>query len=75
MKRNGRIVAMRPAASAEEVFPYTYNRWTGGGMDVSIENSGKEIGRGPQHVETVATLTLTENGRSRSWQGRLSCGS
>ena len=75
VKRNGRIVAMRPAASAEEVFPYTYHRWTGGGMDVSIENSGKEIGRGPEHVETVATLTLTENGRSRSWQGRLSCGS
>lgn len=35
---------MRPAASAEEVFPYTYHRWTGGGMDVSIENSGRRSG-------------------------------
>lgn len=75
VKRNGRIVALRPAADAREMFPYTYHRWIGGGMDVSIENSRKEIGRGPEHVKTVATLTLTENGRSRSWLGRLSCGS
>jgi len=75
VKRNGGIVVLRPAAGAREVFPYTYHRWTGGGMEVSIENSGREVGRGSEHVETVATLTLTENGRSRSWRGRLSCGS
>lgn len=75
VKRGGMIVRLRPAADAVEVFPYTYHHWTGGGMDVLIVNSGKEVGRGPEHVETMATLTLTENGRSRSWRGRLSCGS
>ena len=75
MKRDRMIVTLHPVAGAEEVFPYTYLHWAGGGMDVSIVNSGKEVGRGPEHVETRATLTLTENGRSRSWPGRLNCGS
>lgn len=75
VKRNGRIIALHPAAGAEEVFPYTFHRWSGGGMNVSIENSGREVRRGPEHVETIATLTLIESGRSRSWPGRLSCGS
>jgi hypothetical protein len=75
VKREGKIVVLRPAAGAREVFPYTYHHWTGGGMDVSIENGGNEVGRGPEHVETMATLTLEEGGRSRSWPGRLNCGS
>ena len=75
VKRNGKIVALRPATGAEEVFPYTYHRWTGGGMDIVIHDVGRELGRGPEHVEKVATLTLTENGRGRSWRGRLNCGS
>ena len=44
-------------------------------MNLSIKNGWKKIGRGPENVETMATLTLTENGRSRSWLGRLNCGS
>ncbi len=75
MKRDGMIVTLRPVAGAEEVFPYTYLHWAGGGMHVTIVNSGKEVGRGPEHVETIATLTLTKNGRGRSWPGRLNCGS
>lgn len=75
VKRGGRIIALQPAAGAKEVFPYTYHRWTGGGMGISIEDSGKRVGRGYEHVETVATLTLTESGRTRSWRGRLNCGS
>ncbi|MFE8585808.1 hypothetical protein ACFX59_17100 [Sphingomonas sp. NCPPB 2930] len=75
VKRDGRIVMLRPAADASEVFPYTFHHWVGGGMDILIKNSGKEVGRGPEHVETLATLTLTEEGRSRSWRGRLNCGS
>ncbi len=75
VKRDGRIIALRPAADAKEAFPYTYHRWTGGGMLISIRDSGRRIEQGYEHVETVAKLTLTENGRSRSWRGRLSCGS
>lgn len=75
VKRNGRIVALRPMAGAKEMFPYTYDHWIGGGMDVLIESGGKVVGRGPEHVETMAKLILTENGRSHSWQGRLNCGS
>ncbi len=75
VKRGGKIIALRPAAGSKEMFPYTYRSWTGGGMAIAIEDSGKEIGRGPEHVETVATLRLAEKGRSQSWRGRLNCGS
>jgi hypothetical protein len=75
VKRGGIIIALRPAAGSKEMFPYTYRRWNGGGMAIAIEDSGKEIGRGPEHVETVATLRLAEKGRSQSWRGRLNCGS
>ena len=75
VKRGGQIITLQPAAGAKEVFPYTYHRWTGSGMDIAVEDSGKRIGRGYEHVETIATLTLTEDGRTRSWPGRLNCGS
>lgn len=75
VKRGGRVISLQPAVGAKEVFPYTYHRWTGGGIDISIEDSGKRVGQGYEHVETVATLTLTENGNTRSWLGRLNCGS
>lgn len=75
VKRGGRIVTLRPSGGASEVFPYTFHHWIGGSMDISIKNSGKVVGRGLEHVETLATLTLVEEGRSRSWRGRLNCGS
>lgn len=75
VKRRGRVVRLRPAPQASEAFPYTYHRWQGGGMDIQIKNNGKVVGRGEEHVETIASLTLREGARSRSWQGRLSCGS
>lgn len=75
VKRGGIIIGLRPAAGSKEMFPYTYRRWSGGGMAIAIEDSGKQVGRGPEHIETVATLRLTEDGRSRSWRGRLNCGS
>lgn len=75
VKRGGQIIMLQPAAGAKEVFPYTYHRWAGSGMDIAVEDSGKRIGRGYEHVETIAMLTLTEGGRTRSWPGRLNCGS
>lgn len=75
VKRGGRLNTLQPAASAKEVYPYTYHRWTGSGMDIAVEDSGRRVDRGYEHVETVATLTLTEGGRTRSWLGRLNCGS
>jgi hypothetical protein len=75
MKRGGIIIAPRPAAGSKEMFPYTYRRWNGGGIAIAIEDSGNEIGREREHVETVATLRLAEKGSSQSWRGRLNWGS
>lgn len=75
VKRNGKIVALKKVAGAREVFPFTYHDWTGGGMTIAIRDTQKVSKRGNEYVETVAWLDLTENGRKRSWQGRLNCGS
>ncbi len=75
VKRGGRIVRLHPVSGAEGHFPYTYRHWRGGGMNIVIADSGRSTATGPEHVETIATLTLHESGRRRSWRGRLSCGS
>ncbi|MEN2749134.1 hypothetical protein [Sphingomonas sp. T9W2] len=75
VKRQGRIIRLRPASGAPEVFPYTYHHWQGGGMDIQIRDDKKVVGRRYEHVETTALLILSEKGRRESWQGRLDCGS
>lgn len=75
VKRRGQIIRLRPAPGAPEVFPYTFHHWQGGGMDIRITDLGKTVGRGYEHVETTALLTLRQGERRWSWQGRLICGS
>lgn len=75
VKLKGRIVGLKPAVGAKEVFPFTYHRWTGSGMNIAIRDTAKVIGRGGESVVTMARLDLTAGGRTRSWQGRLDCGS
>lgn len=74
IRRNGEIVALKPAAYAKALF-FTYDRWTGGGISILIRDRGKVVARGNEHSETIATLELTERGRTLSYPGRLSCGS
>lgn len=75
VKRRGRIIRLRPARGAPEVFPYTFHHWQGGGMDIRITDRGSVVDRGSEHVETTALLTLKEGNSRRTWQGRLNCGS
>ena len=74
VKRGGRVIAMKPAADAEPLF-FTYDRWTDGRTDVWIRDTGKVVRRGPEFSETLAQLDLNEAGRTRSFSGRLNCGS
>lgn len=72
--RNGEVIALKPAPDAKEMF-FTYDRWVGGKMRIVVRDTGKVVGRGQEFSATVAWLDLVENGRTRSYEGRLNCGS
>lgn len=74
VRRNGEIVLLKPAAHAKTIF-FTYDRWTGSGISILIRDGGKVVARGNEHSETIATLELTERGKTLSYSGRLNCGS
>lgn len=75
VKRNGRHVVMSPAPGARDLFPFTYDRWKGGGMSIRVRETGKTRRMGTEAFETPSTLSITEKGITRNWRGHLSCGS
>jgi len=74
VRRGGVVLVLRPAPDARRLF-LTYDRWIGDGMRLRVRDSGRIVRRGPESSVTVATLDLTSGGRTRSWRGRLDCGS
>ena len=74
VRREGVVLVLRPAPGAKPLF-LTYDRWIGGGMRLRVRDSGRAVRRGPESSVTIATLDLTSGGRTRTWQGRLDCGS
>lgn len=74
VRRNGRVVVLTPAAGAGSLF-LTYDLWTDGAAVIRLRDTGRVVDRGHEFSETVATLELTEHGRTTSHPGRLNCGS
>ena len=72
--RDGAVVLLRPAAGAKPLF-LTYDRWIGDGISILVRDSGRVVRRGRESSETAASLALKVEGRTRTWQGRLDCGS
>ncbi|WP_207105728.1 hypothetical protein [Sphingomonas sp. CFBP 8760] len=73
IRRNGEVAALRPAADARPLF-FTYDRWTDGATTIRIRDTGKVVRQGREFSETVAWLDF-EDVRTRSFAGRLNCGS
>lgn len=74
VRRNGMVVALRPAEDAKAIF-LTYDHWIGDGMRILVRDTGKVLARGRESSETVAWLDLVMDGRAWSFRGRLNCGS
>lgn len=74
VRRGGMVLVLRPAPDARPLF-LTYDRWTGDGMRLRVRDSGRVVRRGPESSVTVASIDLTLGGRTRTWRGRLDCGS
>ncbi len=74
VRRNGVILRMKPAAGAKPLF-LTYDRWTVGTLRIVIRDTGRVVRRGHEFSETIAWIDFEENGRKRSFEGWLNCGS
>lgn len=74
VRRKGVVLVLRPASDAKPLF-LTYDRWTGDGIRLRVRDSGRVVRRGPESSVTVASIDLTLGGRTRTWRGRLDCGS
>jgi hypothetical protein len=76
IKIDGRLVAIRPAKDAKDLFPFTYDRWMDDRGDViSVRETGKSRQLGTEAFETPSELTITNAGTTTSWTGVLNCGS
>ncbi|MFV0622674.1 hypothetical protein ACBY01_01505 [Sphingomonas sp. ac-8] len=73
VRRDGVIVALKPAVGAQALF-FTYDRWAGGGISILVRDSGKVVRRGHEFTETVAQLYIVKNGRMQPFLGWLNCG-
>lgn len=69
------IVAMHPDAGAADLFPFTYDRWTGGGLSVTVRATGRAVRRGGESVRRTAVLEISSGAVARSRRGLLDCGS
>ena len=74
VKHRGQLIVLKPAPGANDLAPFTFDRWTGGGLTIVIREVGPATADGTTGV-SPAMLVLTEAGRTRSYRGVLSCGS
>lgn len=75
VKLDGSIIRLRPAEAAQELFPFTYDRWTDGSIEIAIYKTGQSKLMLPETIETPARLELMKDEKSMSWAGTLYCGS
>ena len=75
VKLAGRTLKLRPTKGAVEVFPFTYHRWTGEGLRISVRDTTKIVKRGKNYVETVVWLNLYQDSKLQTRLGELKCDS
>ena len=66
---------LRPAADARDLFPFTFDGWTGEGATVKVISAGSATQSGTEALRKPADLVIAEGGTRTSLRGRLTCGS
>ncbi|APX65989.1 hypothetical protein V3I01_06240 [Sphingomonas sp. gentR] len=69
------IVRLRPAAGAGDLFPFTYDRWTGDGVTLTVKPVGPSTWKGTEVNEGAAYIDVHIGGHRWAARGRLNCGS
>jgi hypothetical protein len=71
----GHVVVLSPHPKAAEMFPFTYDAWTGPGLEIRIEDSGVVRAMGYETVTTDATMTVITDRIVTRLRGSMICGS
>jgi hypothetical protein len=69
------IVRLRPAAGAGDLFPFTYDRWTGDGVTLTVKPVSPSTWKGTEVNEGAADIEVHTAGHRWAARGRLNCGS
>ncbi len=69
------VVALRPAADARDLFPFTHDRWSGGGVAVSVASVGPATRKGSETIEQAADLEVSVGATIWKARGLMVCGS
>jgi hypothetical protein len=70
-----RVVSLRPAAGAHDLFPFTHDRWSGDGVAVGVAPVGPATRKGSEALEVAADLEVNVGGRIWKRRGLMVCGS
>lgn len=68
------VVVLKPAVGGGDLFPTTFDQWTGEGMTVQVPPRDRTTIRGESMVQP-ARLLVTAHGAACYLDGRLDCGS
>ena len=74
-KVGGRVVAFAPAPDARDLFPFTHDAWTGGGLSIRVRRVGSDRRFGSEGLVASTVLVVTSGKRSRTVRGGMICGS
>lgn len=69
------VVALRPAADAHDLFPFTHDRWSGDGVTVSVASVGPATRKGSETLEQAADLEVSVGATIWKRRGLMVCGS
>lgn len=69
------VVALRPAADAHDLFPFTHDRWSGNGVAVSVASVGPATRKGSETLEQAADLGVSVGATIWKRRGLMVCGS
>jgi len=69
------LIRLKPHATAKDMFPFTFTRWIGKGIDVEVMQIGKANVINTELLRMPATLKVTFNGNTSRVRGVLECGS
>jgi len=69
------VVALRPAADARDLFPFTHDRWSGDSVSVRVAAVGPATRKGSETLEQAADLTMSVGATIWKRRGVMVCGS
>lgn len=75
VKLAGRLVFLEPGASAQELFPFTFDRWQQGDLSIVVRKLGPARRIGTETLGSRTDLILVRSGTRTMLHGTMECGS